>query len=231
MMAANVAVNDVAAAQASPATAAAPPAAGLVIAPGPAATAPAAAASAPATNPSPTAAPTAAPTTAPAAAPVATAPVAASVAPAAAAVPVTPAPVAPTAAAPTPATQPPAVTPQAAPPAAPISAIQIPRPDLDRALGDFAALSQQLQVTAQPQGGFRISQLQPGSFVARVGLRNDDVLLRVDGRPINGADDAAAAYAWLRVTNHFSIDILRHGLPMTLHYVIAPPQPLTADAQ
>jgi general secretion pathway protein C len=88
-----------------------------------------------------------------------------------------------------------------------------------------------VQVTAQPQGGFRLSQLQPASFFARVGLRNDDVVLRVDGRPINGVDDAAAAYAWLRVTNHFSVDVIRGGRPLTLHYVITPQQPLTADAQ
>jgi S1-C subfamily serine protease len=107
----------------------------------------------------------------------------------------------------------------------------IPRADLDRALSDFGSLSQQLQVTAHPQGGFRLSLVQPGSFFARAGLRNDDIVRRVDGRPINGVDDAAAAYAWLRVTNHFTVDIVREGRPMTLRYVIAPAQPVTASAQ
>ena len=105
----------------------------------------------------------------------------------------------------------------------------IPRADLDRALGDFAALSQDVQVAQQPEGGFRLAAVRPGSFFDRIGLRANDVVLRVDGRPINGIDDASAAYAWLRVTNKFSVEVLREGRPVTLRYVIS--QPLTASAQ
>ena len=65
-------------------------------------------------------------------------------------------------------------------------------------------------------------QVRPGSFVSRVGLRAGDVILRVDGRPINKLEDAAAAYAWLRVTDRFTVDVLRAGQPMRLHYIIAP---------
>jgi hypothetical protein len=49
------------------------------------------------------------------------------------------------------------------------------------------------------------------------------VVLRVDGRNINGVDDASAAYAWLRVTSHFSVDLVREGRPLRLHFRIAPP--------
>jgi hypothetical protein len=220
---------------ASSAPAASPPAASAPALSSPAVTAPVA--------PAPSAAPAVAPAVAATTPPVAAAPAVAAPAPAAAAA-TTPEPsAAPTpSAAPAPATSvapvvqsPSAAAPAAAapvtPPPAPVSATQIPRADLDRALGDFSALSQQLQVTPQPEGGFRVSQLQPGSFFARVGLRNDDVVLRVDGRPINGVDDAAAAYAWLRVTNRFAVDVLRGGRPMTLRYVITPQQPVTAAAQ
>ena len=31
-----------------------------------------------------------------------------------------------------------------------------------------------------------------------------DIILRIDGRPISRMEDAAAAYAWLRVTDRFS---------------------------
>ena len=107
----------------------------------------------------------------------------------------------------------------------------IPRADFDRALGDFAALSQDVQVTPQPEGGFRLTAVRPGSFFERIGLRANDVVLRVDGRPINGVEDASAAYAWLRVTDHFTVDVLRDGRPVAFQYVIAPSQPLTASAQ
>jgi S1-C subfamily serine protease len=109
--------------------------------------------------------------------------------------------------------------------------VLIPRAELDRELGDFAALSQDVQVATQPEGGFRLAQLRAGSFFERIGLRTNDVVLRVDGRPINGVEDASAAYAWLRVTNKFTIDVLRDGRPLTLRYVIAPAQPMTASAR
>jgi S1-C subfamily serine protease len=107
--------------------------------------------------------------------------------------------------------------------------MMIPRADLDRALGDFAALSQDVQVDQQPTGGFRLAAVRPGSFFERIGLRPNDVVLRVDGRAINGVDDASAAYAWLRVTSQFTVEILRAGRPLALRYVIS--QPMTASAQ
>ena len=102
----------------------------------------------------------------------------------------------------------------------------IPRADLDRALGDFAALSQDVQVTQAAR-----RRLPPRGRAPRLLLRAhrpapNDVVLRVDGRPINGVDDASAAYAWLRVTDRFSVDVVRDGRPLTLRYVIA--QPMTA---
>jgi hypothetical protein len=109
--------------------------------------------------------------------------------------------------------------------------VLIPRPELDRELGDFAALSQDVQVATQPEGGFRLAQVRSGSFFERIGLRTNDVVLRIDGRPINGVEDASAAYAWLRVTNKFTVDVLRDGHPLTLRYVIAPAQPITASAR
>lgn len=109
--------------------------------------------------------------------------------------------------------------------------VLIPRAELDRELGDFAALSQQVQVAAQPEGGFRLAQVRSGSFFERIGLRTNDVVLRIDGRPINGVEDASAAYAWLRVTSKFTVDVVRDGHPLTLRYVIAPAQPMSASAQ
>ena len=84
-----------------------------------------------------------------------------------------------------------------------------------------------MQVDQQPSGGFRLAAVRPGSFFERIGLRPNDVVLRVDGRPINGVEDASAAYAWLRVTNQFAVEILRDGRPVTLRYVIQ--QPMTAS--
>jgi S1-C subfamily serine protease len=104
-----------------------------------------------------------------------------------------------------------------------VQATVIPRADLDRELGDFAALSEQVQITPQPTGGYQLTAVRRGSFLSRIGLRSGDVVLRVDGRTINALEDASAAYAWLRVADHFTVDLLRDGRPVRLHYLVAPP--------
>jgi general secretion pathway protein C len=96
----------------------------------------------------------------------------------------------------------------------------ISRAELDRALSDFAALSKQVAVARRARGGFRVQRLAPGSFFERLGLHAGDVVLRIDGRPLNAVEDASAAYAWIRVTDHFSVDLLRGGRSLTLRYHI-----------
>jgi hypothetical protein len=48
------------------------------------------------------------------------------------------------------------------------------------------------------------------------------VIVRLDGRPINRVEDASAAYAWLRIADHFSVDVLRNGRPVQLRYLVQP---------
>ncbi|MFI5288695.1 MAG: hypothetical protein ACHQ17_03560 [Polyangia bacterium] len=207
----------------------APPAAPIA-SPDVATSAPVAAAPAPAAAPpAPVAAPSAPVAAAPASVPAFPAPVAA--APAS-----VPAPPAPVAAPPAPVAPPPGAI--AAPyvpptmpafPAAPPTVAQgpiliIPRTVVDRELGDFTTLASEATVSPGARGGFRLANLRAGSFLERIGLRSGDTVLRVDGRPINAVEDASAAYAWLRVTDHFTVDLMRDGRPVQLRYVIAGPQ-------
>ena len=109
---------------------------------------------------------------------------------------------------------PPALMPEQAP-----STMAVPRVELDRGLGDFRALdaSVALEIAA---GGFRVADLRAGSFLERMGLRRGDVIQRVDGRALRSAEDASAAYNWVRVTDHFAVDLVRNGRPITLRFQI-----------
>ena len=191
----------------APVTGSAPPAAASVPA-----TPPAIAAAAPAVPVQPVV-----PATPVAPAPVAPAPVAS--VPVAPPVPTQPAP--PTAP-PTPAAAP--VVVHGPPPSPDSPVVVISRNVLDRELGDFASLADQVTLAQGPRGGFRLVNIRSGSFVERIGLRAGDVLLRVDNRPINAVEDASAAYAWLRVTDHFTVDLVREGRPVKLRYVVTPTQ-------
>jgi type II secretory pathway component PulC len=205
---------------AAPAPVAAPPA------PAPVAAAPAPVAAAPAPVAAPPAPVAAPPTPAPIAA--APAPVAAAPAPVAAApthASVSPAPVAapapaPVPAAPAPAAAAPAPVAPATPPPAVAPYVRIPRDVLDRELADVGALAQQIALEREPSGGYRLMALQSGTFLERIGLRAGDVVVRIDGRPINTLDDASRAYAWLRVADRFTVEVVRNGTPLVLRYAV-----------
>lgn len=51
----------------------------------------------------------------------------------------------------------------------------------------------------------------------------NDVVLRIDGRPINGVEDASAVSAWVRITDKFTVEVVRDGRPVHLRYVITRP--------
>ncbi len=93
----------------------------------------------------------------------------------------------------------------------------IPRADLDRALGDFAALSQDVQVDQQATGGFRLAAVRPGCFFERIGLRPNDVVLRRRWPP---HQRRRGRFGRLRLaallTSQFSVEVLRGGRPLTL---------------
>lgn len=100
--------------------------------------------------------------------------------------------------------------------------ILVPRSEFDRQLSDFVSLGDQVNIGQAPTGNFRLVGVRPGSFVERIGLRPGDVLVSVDGRAVRNAEDAASAYAWLRTTDKFRVDILRDGRPQTLAYQLVP---------
>ena len=53
-----------------------------------------------------------------------------------------------------------------------------------------------------------------------MGLRDGDLVKKVDGTAIKGLDDAAAVYARLGKAKKFSVELERDGAPLTLRYQI-----------
>jgi PDZ domain len=100
------------------------------------------------------------------------------------------------------------------------SALLIPRAEINEQLGNFEHLGQQATLAPNAGGGYRLTSLRPGSYLESLGLRAGDIVTRIDGRAINNPDDAARAYAWLRVTDHFTIDLLRDGRPVQLKFQV-----------
>jgi S1-C subfamily serine protease len=100
------------------------------------------------------------------------------------------------------------------------TALFLPRSEFNEELATFEQLSAMASVIRAHGGGYRVTSLQQGSYLDSLGLRIGDVVTHIDGRPINTPEDAARAYAWLHVTDHFTVDLLRDGHPVQLKFQI-----------
>lgn len=59
--------------------------------------------------------------------------------------------------------------------------------------------------------GFQVSNIRGDSILRKLGLRNGDILTRIDGRPITGPTELLQAYSSLGNSTLVSMDILRRG--------------------
>lgn len=73
-----------------------------------------------------------------------------------------------------------------------------------------------------PEGGLRISGVVPESPAARMGLRPLDRLLAIDGRPIEGLDDALEVLNTKGVADGVTLLVDRQGEQVTFRGVLAP---------
>ncbi len=70
------------------------------------------------------------------------------------------------------------------------------------------------------QQGFSISEIKPDGIYQSLGLRNGDVLLRINDFNISSTENALQAFMALKGMDRVSLDIIRSGNKMTMTYVI-----------
>ena len=68
--------------------------------------------------------------------------------------------------------------------------------------------------------GFRASEVNPGGIFAMVGIKNGDVLLRVNDFPIDSPEKAIQSFASLKGQSRIKLDLVRDGQPSTFNYDI-----------
>lgn len=64
--------------------------------------------------------------------------------------------------------------------------------------------------------GFKLFQIRKGSVFEKVGLKNHDVIQRVNGQSLNSVEKGLDLFAALRDENHFTLDILRNNAKKTI---------------
>jgi general secretion pathway protein C len=70
------------------------------------------------------------------------------------------------------------------------------------------------------QQGFMLAEVKPGGIYESLGLQDDDVLLKVNGRDISSPESALQSLTALRGMDRVALDIIRNGDKMTLTYQI-----------
>lgn len=70
------------------------------------------------------------------------------------------------------------------------------------------------------QEGFSISEVVPGGIYSSLGLRNGDILLKINDLPISNPEVAIQAMSALKGMNNINLDIIRNGQNMSMNYRI-----------
>lgn len=68
--------------------------------------------------------------------------------------------------------------------------------------------------------GFRASEVKPQGIFGMIGIRNGDILLRINEFPIDSPEKAIQSFASLKGQNRIKLDIIRDGQPSTFNYDI-----------
>jgi len=68
--------------------------------------------------------------------------------------------------------------------------------------------------------GFRASEVKPNGVFAMIGIKNGDVLLRLNDFPIDSPDKALQSFIALKGQSRLKLDMIRDGRPATFNYDI-----------
>ncbi len=68
--------------------------------------------------------------------------------------------------------------------------------------------------------GFRVYSVRPQSIAAKAGIRNGDILQRVNGKPLTNLSEALDVYANLKIAKSITVFLIRRGTPVTVNYSI-----------
>jgi general secretion pathway protein C len=68
--------------------------------------------------------------------------------------------------------------------------------------------------------GFRASEVKPQGIFGTIGIKNGDILLRMNDFPIDSPEKAIQSFASLKGQSRIKLDLIRDGQPTTFNYDI-----------
>ncbi len=107
-------------------------------------------------------------------------------------------------------------------PTARSSNITVNRAELEESLNDITSLMTQARIRPHLKrgrsDGFSVSRIKSGSIFSKLGIRNGDVIKKINGNAIREPDDVMLLYEQLTSSDDVSVDIERRGRVKTLNY-------------
>jgi general secretion pathway protein C len=101
---------------------------------------------------------------------------------------------------------------------------EIDRSEFEASTNNLAELMTQARVVpnlnAGKVDGYKIFAIKPDSLYAKIGLKNGDVIEKVNGMEITGPEQALELFQQLKTERYFQIDLLRRGRKETLTYTV-----------
>ena len=68
--------------------------------------------------------------------------------------------------------------------------------------------------------GFRATEVKPQGIFGTIGIKNGDILLRMNDFPIDSPEKAIQSFATLKGQSRIRLDLIRDGQPVTFNYDI-----------
>ena len=100
--------------------------------------------------------------------------------------------------------------------------IQVSRSEVDKSLKNVHQLLTQVRIRPHFRDGnpdgLAISNIRPGSFFAKLGLRNGDIVQGINGRNIKSPDDVMDVYQRLKSGSRVALQVMRNGEEKIINY-------------
>lgn len=100
--------------------------------------------------------------------------------------------------------------------------ITVSRKDIQNSLKDINNLMSQVRIRPHfkdgKSDGLSVSRIKGGSIFSKLGLRNGDIVQKINGEPINSPDEVLMLYEKLKSGSRVSLEVTRKGKPKTMNY-------------
>jgi len=100
--------------------------------------------------------------------------------------------------------------------------IMVSRKDIQSSLKDINKLMSQVRIRPHfkdgKSDGLSVSRIKGGSIFSKLGLRNGDIVQKINGEPINSPDEVLVLYEKLKSGSRVSLEVTRKGELKTMNY-------------